>query len=160
MRAIDRGFLATTAVFGGLPEHALTAFADVMRIVEVEAGAALFSEGEPARCMYVVHGGRLEIWKQRPSVRLSTLQRGDCIGEMSLIEIQPRSATARALGPASVYALDHAEIARLYQSSLEVYTLLVMNIARELSRRLRRADQRLMSLEAASAADDDVSRTR
>ena len=63
---------------------------------------------------------------------------------MALIDIQPRSATVRALIPATLCVLDQQQIARLYQTDLEVYTLLVLNIAREISRRLRRADQVLV----------------
>jgi CRP-like cAMP-binding protein len=65
---------------------------------------------------------------------------------MSLIDIQPRSATVRALGTATLLVLDHAAIGRLYQTNLEVYTLLVLNIAREISRRLRYADQVLVDM--------------
>lgn len=149
MRTIDREFFATAPILGGLPDDAVRMLADVARVVDMAAGAVLFTEGEPAHCMYIVHSGRLEILKRRvpgADVRLSMLERGDCIGEMSLIEIQPRSATVRALEPASLYALDHGQIAQLYRSSLEVYTLLVLNLARELSRRLRHADERLLAL--------------
>jgi CRP-like cAMP-binding protein len=65
---------------------------------------------------------------------------------MSLIDIQPRSATARTLSPASLFRLSHADIARLYKAHPQVYTMLVMNIAREISRRLRVADQVLANL--------------
>src|SRR5262249_30478825 len=77
---------------------------------------------------------------------LAVLKRGDCVGEMSLIDIQPRSATVRAVSDSALYLLEHAEIGKLYSSDLEAYTLLVLNIAREISRRLRRADQVLVDM--------------
>jgi CRP-like cAMP-binding protein len=144
----DAGFIAQAAIFGGLPEHALGRILGVARIAWVEAGATVFEEGQPARSMFVVREGELEIYKSRADgsqFRLALLHQGDCVGEMSLVEIQPRSASARALCPTALYVLDHAEIARLYQSDLEVYTLLVLNVAREISRRLRLADQRLLA---------------
>jgi CRP/FNR family transcriptional regulator, cyclic AMP receptor protein len=146
---VDAGFVAQTAIFGGLPERVLARILDVARVVRVAAGATVFDEGQPARSMFVVSEGELEIYKRRSDgseFQLALLHRGDCVGEMSLIEIQPRSATTRALSPAALYVLEHTEIARLYQSDLEVYTLLVLNIAREISRRLRLADQRLLEM--------------
>lgn len=142
---IDRAFLASVPIFAGLPEQALAKIAQLMRCERLSAGAELFRQGEPARCMYVVQEGELEICKRREhgaEHRLRVLGRGACIGEMALIEVQARSATVRALGPAAVYALDHADIARLYHDELQVYTLLMLNLARELSRRLRLADER------------------
>ena len=71
---------------------------------------------------------------------------------MSLIDIQPRSATVRALRPSVLYVLDQAAIARLYHTDPEVYLMLVLNIAREISRRLRRADQVLVDMGVAVQA--------
>jgi CRP/FNR family transcriptional regulator, cyclic AMP receptor protein len=145
---VDPGFVAQVAIFGGLPERALARILDVARVVRVPTGATVFEEGQPARSMFVVREGELEVYKRRgdgSEFRLALLHRGDCVGEMSLVEIQPRSASARALCPAALYVLDHTEIARLYQSDLEIYTLLVLNVAREISRRLRLADQRLLA---------------
>jgi CRP/FNR family transcriptional regulator, cyclic AMP receptor protein len=145
---VDASFVAQAAIFGGLPERALSRIFDVARVVRLPAGATVFEEGQPARSMFVVREGELEIYKRRSDgseFRLALLHRGDCVGEMSLVEIQPRSASARALCPAALYVLEHVEIARLYQSDLEVYTLLVLNVAREISRRLRLADQRLLA---------------
>lgn len=152
---VDGEFLAQTALFGGLPERVLGCIAEVARVVHVVAGIQLFQEGEPALGMFVVRDGELEIFKRDRNgdeFRLAVLQRGDCLGEMSLIDIQPRSATVRALSDAVLYTVDRAEIARLYQRDIEVYTLLVLNIAREISRRLRKADQRLIELGIAVAS--------
>jgi len=74
------------------------------------------------------------------------LKVGDCVGEMALIDIQPRSATARAVGQATLYVLDLAEIGKLYTSDVEAYALLVLNISREISRRLRVADEVLANM--------------
>ena len=147
--AADPGFLAQIPIFGGLPELVLERIVDVARQVHVAAGDLVFAEGEPAHSMFIVREGELEICKRGRNGAefcLATLQRGDCVGEMSLIDIQPRSATARAVGDAMLCVIDQQEIAKLYQTDLEVYTLLVLNIAREISRRLRFADQVLVDM--------------
>ncbi|HEX3698474.1 MAG TPA: cyclic nucleotide-binding domain-containing protein [Polyangia bacterium] len=60
--------------------------------------------------------GELEVYKcgsQGSEVRLAVLHPGDCVAEMSLIDIQPRSTTVRALTPAVLFCLSNAQIARL-----------------------------------------------
>src|ERR1700759_4391286 len=146
---VDSAFLEQIPIFGGLPPHALARIAAALRVSRVEPGTRVISEGEHAATMLIVGEGELEVCKRGPAgeeFRLATLRRGDCVGEMSLIDIQPRSATVQALGPAVLYVLSHAEIAKLQGTDLEAYTLLVLNIAREISRRLRGADRLLASL--------------
>jgi len=65
---------------------------------------------------------------------------------MSLIDIQPRSASARARDAATVYVLELADLAKLYGSDIEAYALLILNISREISRRLRCADELIVSM--------------
>ncbi|HET6147084.1 MAG TPA: cyclic nucleotide-binding domain-containing protein [Polyangia bacterium] len=145
--AADADFLAQIPIFGGLPDLVLRRVVDLAREIRVPAAGLVFAEGEPARSMFIVRDGELEICKRARNGAefcLAVLQRGDCVGEMSLIDIQPRSATARAIGGATLCVIDQQQIANLYQTDLEVYTLLVLNIAREISRRLRRADQVLV----------------
>jgi CRP-like cAMP-binding protein len=145
--AADADFLAQIPIFGGLPDLVLRRVVDLAREIHVAAGDLVFAEGEPAHSMFIVREGELEICKRGRNGAefcLAVLQRGDCVGEMSLIDIQPRSATARAIAGATLCVIDQQQIAKLYQTDLEVYTLRVLNIAREISRRLRRADQVLV----------------
>jgi CRP/FNR family cyclic AMP-dependent transcriptional regulator len=144
-----REFLAQIPIFGGLPEQVLARIVDAARTVDVAPGTEVIAEGERAASIFVVRKGELEISKRGRNGSefcLAVLRPGDCVGEMSLIDIQPRSATVRAVGPAVLLVLDHAAIAGLYHSDLQAYTLLVLNIAREISRRLRCADQVLVDM--------------
>jgi CRP-like cAMP-binding protein len=146
---MDREFLARIPIFAGLPGEILDGFIRAGSMLTVPAGSQLVGEGEPARSVFVVLNGELEIRKRGATgtdIRLAVLHPGDCVGEMSLIDIQPRSASVGALSPARIFRLDHAEIGKLHRSNPEVYTFLVMNIAREISRRLRRADQVLANM--------------
>jgi CRP-like cAMP-binding protein len=146
---VDRAFLTRIPIFAGLPEKVIDLIANTLRVVQVVPGAQLLREGEHARSMFVVRDGELQILKHGKGgaeFKLAVLKAGDVVGEMSLIDIQPRSATARAIGAATVYVLDLAEIGKLYTSDVEAYALLVLNISREISRRLRLADEVLANL--------------
>jgi CRP-like cAMP-binding protein len=146
---VDRRFVADIPIFRGLPEEVVTRIADACRVVELAPGAELMKEGELAHGMFVVRAGELEVCKRGRNGHdfcLATLKPGDCVGEMALIDIQPRSASARALTPVTMYVIGQAEIARLCARDLQSYALLVLNIAREISRRLRVADQVLVDM--------------
>jgi CRP-like cAMP-binding protein len=146
---IDRAFLGRIAIFAGLPDRVMSLIADNMRVVHVVPGAQLLREGEHAHSMFVVRDGELQILKRGKGgteYKLAMLKAGDVVGEMALIDIQPRSATARAIGQATLYVLDLAEIGKLYKDDVEAYALLVLNIAREISRRLRVADDVLANM--------------
>jgi len=146
---VDRAFLTRIPIFAGLPDRVMDLIAGTLRVVRVVAGAQLLREGEHARSMFVVREGELQILKRGrdgTEYKLAVLKTGDVVGEMALIDIQPRSATARAVGQATLYVLDLAEIGKLYKDDVEAYALLVLNISREISRRLRVADDVLANM--------------
>src|SRR5205814_2721874 len=71
---------------------------------------------------------------------LARLRAGDEFGEMSLIDIQPRSASVVACVPTELYVLSNMDLLALYEEDLPSYTFFVQNLCRELSRRLRLAN--------------------
>lgn len=59
---------------------------------------------------------------------------------MSVLDLQVRSATVRALAPSRLIRLSSEDLDALYRYDLKSYALIVLNIARDLSRRLRVTD--------------------
>ena len=137
--------LGALPLFGGVPVDALQCFAQRAEVVDIDAGVVVFSEGDPARSLYVLQSGALEVVKKcgDGEVRLAPVQPGECFGEMSFIDMQPRSATVRATAPSTLWIWTYAAIHERYRADQKCAMLLVMNIARELSRRLRKADELL-----------------
>lgn len=149
MNAADLAFLRELSLFAGLREDVLESIGRYARRIEVEAGQVLFEEGELAKEMLVVLDGELDVVKHAASggeACIARLGPGDVVGEMALIDIQPRSAAVRARGPAAVIALDAADLASVYREDKQAYTLLVLNISREISLRLRRLDATLANI--------------
>jgi CRP-like cAMP-binding protein len=145
----DVDYLRGLSVFAGLSGEVVESIGAHARRVDVLGRDVLLTEGEPAKEMLVVLAGKLQVVKRNADGReaiLATLGPGSVAGEMSLIDIQPRSAEVRAVGPASVVVLGHADIATIYREDQKSYTLLVLNIAREISLRLRRLDALLANL--------------
>jgi CRP-like cAMP-binding protein len=141
--------LRDIGLFGALPEEVLVKLAQTLHVVEVTPGATLFKEGEDGRAMYVVLRGEVEVCKRShkgTDARVALLGPGDWFGEMSIVDVQPRSASIRALAPASLLCVTTYDLDQLYRQDLKAYAIIVLNLARELSRRLRVADGVLADL--------------
>src|SRR5512139_1453117 len=141
--------LQRTPTFGAIQARTLDVLLRGTVNVEVSAGALFFREGEAANAMFVLESGRVSVVKRRGGVdhHLRELSAGDCFGEMALIDMSARSASVIALEDCSAIRLTNADLYRVYQSDLEQFALIQMNIARELSRRLRIANERLFGVE-------------
>lgn len=80
---------------------------------EVEDGEILFEEGDTADQAYLVIDGRVQVYRKsgNEEVVLATLGRGDILGEMSLIDNQPRMASARVVGKAKLTVITQDDLA-------------------------------------------------
>ena len=145
----ELAYLKEVSVFAALSDEVLTLIGQCAKRVEIEAGKVLFAEGDLANEMVVVLKGGLEVYKRGRNgleARIAVLGPGDVVGEMSLVDIQPRSADVRAVEATSVVTVSHADIANVYREDPQSYTLMVLNIAREISIRLRRMDNMLANV--------------
>jgi len=150
--------LRDIGLFGALSDDVLRHLAGSLKTLRANSGAAIFNEGDPAREMYVVLEGEMEVLKKSRrgrDLRVAILGPNDCFGEMSLIDVQPRSATVRALAPARLLRMTSEELDNLYRHDLKSYALITLNIARDLSRRLRVTDGILADF-TASVLDEYV----
>jgi len=118
-----------------------------------DVGATVVAEGEPGRSMYIVQSGELVVSKLGESghaIRMAGLGPGDFFGEMTLIEMQNRSATVVADSPTVLYELTTRNLYTYYKADIQAYVVVLQNVNRELCRRLRRADNRIAELADAS----------
>jgi CRP/FNR family transcriptional regulator, cyclic AMP receptor protein len=141
--------LRQIGLFGALGDDVLQKLAETLLVTWVDSGAILFREGEDGREMYVVLQGEMEILKKShrgSDARVALLGPGDWFGEMSIVDIQPRSASVRALAPSGLLRISAQDLDQLYRQDVKSYAIVVLNLARELSRRLRVADGVLADL--------------
>ncbi len=146
-----KAFLLATPFFGGLSDASLDLLVAMLVERRFDAGATIVAEGEPGRSMFVVRFGALMVRKLGNSgaaIRVSDLGPGDFFGEMTLIEMQNRSATVVAETPTVLYELTAQKLYTYYKADIHAYVLVMQNINRELCRRLRRADKRIAELQA------------
>ena len=108
---------------------------------EADKGKVIFQEGEPGNFMLIVLDGRISIYKSSEHGRqlLSSEMKGRIVGEMAVLDHEPRSATCVAETDCELLILTSANLTKM---GLERPTLayhLMASLARLLSRRLRRA---------------------
>jgi len=135
--------LQKAAIFAGLADEARARFAGTLEVQAFDVGRIVITEGDLARDLYVVVTGEVEVTKKSKSgrsARIALLGPGDCFGEMAVVDVQPRSASLRTLAPSRLLRMSAVDLERLRHEDMPSYAQVVMNLARELSRRLRTAD--------------------
>ena len=147
-------------VFGGIATETLEWLLDSSAKINVAADEYLFREGDAADSFFVILDGAVateRIW-QDDAVELQRWSVGDCVGEMAVIEVQSRSASARAIDDVTVVEVTHTTLQQLQQQNLQQYAILMVNMGREVSGRLCKANDRLFQLVQTSSASLDDAR--
>lgn len=136
---IDIEALQKYSLFGGLVPEQIAVVRNLLSFLEFAPGAEVLGEGKPNDRIYFIVQGSVEVLKQGRV--LAELGEGETFGEMELIEVMPAIATVRAAEGLRVAILDNRSLYRLSHEDLRSFAIIVMNLARDLSRRLRRMDE-------------------
>ena len=115
------------------------------RIIK-KAGELIIEEGTPASEIYIIISGKVSIILDMKSdpFELAEFGPGDCIGEASVIGVQNHSASARVKEDAELFVLSRSMLMSIYEKDKDVFAMLILNIARELARRLYKTDHVLL----------------
>jgi CRP-like cAMP-binding protein len=132
-------------VFGGIREDILEFLVERCVPVSVAGGRFFFREDDPADSMFVLEYGKVAVLKTRDGKQrlLRFLESGDCFGEMALMDLHPRSASVLAVEECAAIEISAGHLQQVGERDLEQFALIQMNMGREVSRRLREADERL-----------------
>ena len=149
MSNVDIDLLRKMPIFGGLNDQTLASLLEQAESVTVREGEYFFREGDPGGMLYVLREGAVEVQRvwQGTTITLGGLAAGDCFGEMALVDFQNRSASILATINCDAFCISLDALRSLYRTDVEQYAMIMMNMGREVSRRLRAADDRLLSLQ-------------
>jgi len=142
-------YLQNMAIFGAVSGDAVQYLIDRAPNRHFQANQPLFLEGDLASSMYVLLSGRVNVFRDWEGKRylLREMAAGECVGEMSLLACSRRSASVVTKQELQALEISSSLLADLYSSFPEQYTILIMNLAREVCRRLEIADHRLFLLD-------------
>lgn len=125
--------LRRVGLFGVLTSKQLKLLATSAHEIILDPDSVVIEEGQPGDSFFVLVDGELAV--ERAGRSIARLEAGECFGEMSLLDDQPRSATVTTLTEARLLAIDRPTFRHLVMGSPEIALALMA----ELTHRLRAA---------------------
>ena len=132
--------IADSRLFMDLDWKDVEALANYVQCYQVGAGTIIFKEGDPGSYMCLLVDGEVEIFKydqQGKPHRIVQIQRGKIVGEMSIVDGEPRSATCIASQPSVLLLLTKDSYTRMMQERPVLALHILSKLAKLVSQRLR-----------------------
>ncbi len=125
------------SLFGGLSDRQQNLIFPYLNFATFSRGDCLFKQGQLPGNIYIVLTGevQLQVARQDGSAVAVSYLPGDCFGETSVIGIQPQLGTAIVAEDAQVIVLSRSCLLEVSAYDPEMFGILMMNVAREISRR-------------------------
>ena len=139
-------FICNIPLFVSLSRDEIATLAERMHRRRLKPGEVLFGQWDRADCVYFVENGALEVLtKNSPDTYavVATLRRGRSIGEMSLIDNFPRSATVKARSRATVVCFSREQFEQLMTDCPAVGVSVLKGLARLMAQNLKKTSSRL-----------------
>jgi CRP-like cAMP-binding protein len=142
-----REIIEVIQLFEDFDPDELEGLARYMRCYRAPLGTEIIHEGDSGDFMLLVLDGTVEIVKKdvRGSAQImATAGPGKTLGEMSLIDGEPRFASCVALSPVEVAVLDRESLSRIIAEEPRIGVKLMMELLMLLNQRLRSVSAQLM----------------
>ena len=123
--------LKSIDIFAGTPDHILASVAGIIEEVDLLPGETLIQEGDPGNCLYIVIEGEVHVHSHGRSIL--TLGPGKTVGELALLDPQPRSASVSAVHDAFLFRIAKEPFDEVMADRPEI----AQGIIRALTRRIR-----------------------
>lgn len=140
----NKNLLFQASIFSGLTTEQLSNVLEGAEEVSFVKGDVIMTEGEEGGELFVVIEGKVQIEKRAgedSTIKIAqSEQRGMMLGEMSLVDMKPRSATVRADSDLKIVSIGRESLADIFDRDPKVLATISLNIARALSDRLRRSN--------------------
>ncbi|MDR1420430.1 MAG: cyclic nucleotide-binding domain-containing protein [Treponema sp.] len=137
---IDTDTLQRYSLFGGIGEEEIRKILPLMENESYEAGDNIIVEGQRNDRIRFIVEGRTAVVKK--GIVLSEFREGDAFGEMEVLDVMPSAATIKALSGVRVMSMSNRSLREIYRLDIKTFSLIIMNLARDLSRRLRHMDDK------------------
>ena len=129
--------LKSVDLFHNIPGDVLTRIAQIAEELRCEQNHAIFKEGDHGDSMFIIISGKVDVIQNDHSI--TQLERGTCIGEMALLDQEPRSADAITLEESVLLKIDQEGFFQLMASNPEI----MKQIVKILTRRVRSMNKKL-----------------
>jgi CRP/FNR family cyclic AMP-dependent transcriptional regulator len=127
-------------LFSGLTEEEIQAVYSRTKQVVLNPGDYLVHEGDPAKELFIILDGAVEVIRVDPKTKechpITTLKKGEIVGEFALIDQGKRSATVQASKIAHLRSLSFEDLKELAHSNQNFFSIYI-KISENLTRKLR-----------------------
>ena len=139
---IDTLVLGQYSFFDGLDQEQINSILPLMQQETFEAGTDIIIEGTHNDRIFFILEGRVAVLKQ--GIILMRLGKGDVFGELEVLDVNPVEATIKAIATTNVMTLSIDALGEIFEKHLKTYSFLLTNLARDISRRLRYMDNKMV----------------
>lgn len=139
----------TSQFFQGFDCDEVTALAGFLHVMRATPGLPVIHEGGSGDYMLLVLSGRVDVLKQADdggSRLMATVGPGMTLGEMSMLDGEPRFATCMAIEPTTIAVLTRDDMFRIIRDEPRLGAKILVNLVTLLSQRLRRTSAKLLDL--------------
>lgn len=137
--------LRSVPIFKSIPDYVLAAVAQITDEVDLGSGETLIHEGDIGDCMYVIVEGEVRVHSRQKTI--ITLGAGQTVGELAVLDPEPRSASATAAGDVLLFRIGKNAFDEVMADRPEI----ARGVIRALSQRVREQG-RLMASGAGAGA--------
>lgn len=131
------------SLFGGLLKEQIESIIPLMEIEKYESDHNIITEGQPNDKIFFLVDGSVVVIKK--GIVLTNFKEGAVFGEMEVLDVMPAVATIKSITPVTVMSISNISLHEIYKIDIKAFSLIIMNMARDLSRRLRRMDELLVT---------------
>jgi len=126
---------------------------DYMMVYEADQGTSVIVEGESGDFMIILISGSMEVARRDRkdnASRIAVVQEGHALGEMSMLDGEPRFASCIALEPVRFAVLGRADLSEVIRVEPRLGAKILVKLVHMLAQRLRNTSSKLVSVMEAS----------
>jgi len=132
------------SLFGGLEPEQIEMILPIMTMETFGPEEYIISEGKPNDKIYFLIEGTVAVTKN--DILLSRFGEGEEFGEIEVLDVMPSVASIKSISNVKVMSISNKALRDIYKIDIKIFSLIIMNLARDLSRRLRRMDEKLATV--------------
>jgi CRP-like cAMP-binding protein len=136
--------LASIPVLAGTTPEAQKLLAEEGVVHDFPAATWIVREGDEGHSFFIIVEGAVIVIKHADgpdAVTLAALNTGNFFGEMSVVDPVRRAASVRTLSPVKAIEIKAATLHHLFKAMPDQYAIVILNLARDMARRLRHLDE-------------------
>ena len=142
---VDTGI--AIVLLSGLSSEEMALFFELARRRTFVNQDVIINEGDVGETLYIIVSGQVQIEKttlDKQQEVITSLTKGECFGELAIVDREPRSATVRAIGTVDVLEWAKSDLDGFFDAHPNIHRCVLENLTKITAHRIRRLDETLV----------------